>query len=345
MPVKSLIPLAFAKNNIQSKVTISILAGDVGGTKTNIALYRADRKGLTLLRESRYTSKEYHSLKEIISQFAVNELPDKFCMAVAGPVLNGKVKLTNLSWDLDSTVMSGELKVPINFINDLEANAYGLAGMHSSELAAIHSSDLSGSGNIAMISPGTGLGEAGLYFDGKKYHPFAAEGGHSDFAPRTEQDVQLWRYLQKQFGHVSWERVISGPGIHNIFLYLTTVEQKPISDALQKELREAEDPSAVISNAALHQDDPVCIETIQLFSKYLAVEAASLVLKLKSTGGCYLGGGIAPKVLSFLQSATWYQEFISAGRMEPLLKQVPVYVILNSKAALLGAAYYGAYNM
>ncbi|PWU02412.1 MAG: glucokinase, partial [Bacteroidetes bacterium] len=223
MSVQSLIPLAFKNQTLKGKSTINILAGDVGGTKTNIALYRADKKGLTLLRESRYTSREYQSLKDIISQFSGNEWPDKICMAVAGPVLNGKVKLTNLSWDLDSNKMSEELKVPINFINDLEANAYGLAGMHSSELAPIHTSELSGSGNIALISAGTGLGEAGLYFDGKKYHPFAAEGGHSDFAPRTEQDVQLWRYLQKQFGHVSWERVVAGPGIHNIFLYLTTV--------------------------------------------------------------------------------------------------------------------------
>ncbi len=265
-------------------------------------------------------------------------------MAVAGPVLNGKVHLTNLTWELDSAAMSIALKIPVLFINDLEATAFGLAGLQSNQLAAIHNGETKSEGNIAIVAAGTGLGEAGLYFDGKQYHPFATEGGHSDFAPRTEQDLELFRYLQQQYGHVSWERVVSGPGIHTIFNFLTTIQRKKVPDWLTDQMKEG-DPSAVISNAALHQNEPACTETLQLFSRYMATEAASMVMKLKATGGCYLAGGISPKILPLLQTGQWYKDFTDAGRMKPLLEKVPVYVVLNEKIPLLGAAYYGAYNM
>ncbi|MFT3937074.1 MAG: glucokinase [Chitinophagaceae bacterium] len=346
MPKKPLVPLAFAKTFKKGDEPITILAGDVGGTKTNMALYRVSDAGVSLLREGRYASQEYTSLADIVVQFTGKEWPNRICVAVAGPVTDGKVKLTNLSWQLDSKAMSTALKIPVAFINDLEANAYGLAGLQSSDLAAIHTSDIKATGNIAIVAPGTGLGEAGLYFDGKKYHPFATEGGHSDFSPRTEQDIDLFRFLQQQHdGHVSWERVLSGPGIHNIFTFLTTIERKKIPDWLIEQLQEAEDPTPIISNAALHQQEPVCLETLHLFVRFLAMEAASLCLKLKSTGGCYLGGGIPPKILPLLQTGEWYKHFLDMGRMRKLLEEMPVYVILNDKTARLGAAYYGAYNM
>jgi glucokinase len=239
--------------------------------------------------------------------------------------------------------MSTVLKVPVAFLNDLEATAYGLGAIQSNELVSLNNT-ASVEGNIALISPGTGLGEAGLYWDGNAYHPFAAEGGHSDFAVRTEQDIDLYRFLRQQFGHVSWERLVSGPGIHNIFNFLTTVEHKNIPAWLTEEMKK-DDPSAVISNAALHQHEPVCVETLALFSRYLATEAASLVLKLKATGGCYLGGGIPPKILPVVQTAEWITNFTSAGRMKSLLDQVPVYVILNQKLPLLGAAHYAAFSI
>ncbi|MBS1567506.1 MAG: glucokinase [Bacteroidetes bacterium] len=323
---------------------VTILAGDIGGTKTNIALFRADESGITLLREGRYASQEYKSLTDIILAFTGQEWPDRICMAVAGPVLDGRVTLTNLSWKLDSTAMSQALKVPVQFINDLESTGYGLAALQGNEFAPLHINPHPTPGNIAIVAPGTGLGEAGMYFDGKSYHPFATEGGHSDFAPRSEQDIALYRFLQQQYGHVSWERVVSGPGIHTIFQFLTTVQRRTISPALADELKH-DDPSAVISNAAIHQHEPVCVETLDMFSRYFAAEAASLVLKLKATAGCYLGGGVPPKILPVLQTGKWYEYFIDAGRMKPMLQQVPVYVILNSKAALLGAAWVGAYNV
>jgi len=344
MPKRPLIPLAFANAFKKAEGAITVLAGDAGGTKTNLALFRVSEDGVVMLREARYASQEYTSLTDIIVQFTGKEWPGRICIAVAGPVTEGKVQLTNLSWLLDSRAMSTALKIPVAFINDLEANSYGLAGLQPNELAAIHSSNTKATGNIAIIAPGTGLGEAGLYFDGKKYHPFATEGGHSDFSPRTEQDIDLFRYLQQQYGHVSWERVLSGPGIHAIFTFLTTVERKQIPEWLSEQLLEG-DPSPVISNAAIHQREPVCLEALQLFVRYLAMEAASLCLKLKATGGCYISGGIPPKILPLLQTGEWYKYFLDMGRMKPLLEKMPVYVILNDKTALLGAAYYGAYNM
>jgi glucokinase len=344
MPKKPLIPLAFTGSFKKNDTALTILAGDVGGTKTNMALYRVNADGVSMLREGRYASQEYTSLTDIITQFTGNEWPNRICMAVAGPVTDGKVQLTNLSWQLDSKAMSIALKTPVSFINDLEANAYGLAGLQTTDLAAIHTSDTKPVGNIAIVAPGTGLGEAGLYFDGKKYHPFATEGGHSDFSSRTEQDVDLFRYLQQLHGHVSWERVLSGPGIHAIFTFLTTVERKQIPDWLTDQLQNG-DPTPVISNAALHQQEPVCLETMQLFVRYLAMEAASFCLKMKAVGGCYLSGGIPPKILPLLQTGDWYKHFLDMGRMKNLLEKIPVYVVLNDKTALLGAAYYGAYNM
>ena len=343
MARKPLLPLAYTKP-AKHKTPITILAGDVGGTKTNMALYRAGEDGVKLLREGRYVSQEYTSLADIVLQFTGQEWPDRICVAVAGPVSDGKVKLTNLAWELDSAAMSTALKVPVVFINDLEANGYGLAGLSANELAVIHSSDTHPPGNVAIIAPGTGLGEAGLYYDGKNYHPFATEGGHSDFAPRTDQDVDISRFLKQRYGHVSWERVLSGPGIHSLFTFLTTVERKKIPDWLQEQLEEG-DPTPVISNAALHHREPVCMETMDLFVRYLAMETASLCLKLKATGGCYLGGGIPPKILPLLQTGNWYRHFISMGRMQSLLENMPVYVVLDDKSALLGAALYGAYNM
>ena len=345
MPVKPLIPLAFAhKEHHPENKPVTVIAGDAGGTKTNMALFRVDENGVTQLREARYVSHEYNSLTDIIVQFAASEWPDRICVAVAGPVLHGKVKLTNLSWQLDSHAMGTALKLPIVFLNDLEATAYGLGGIQSHELSALHSNAGPAEGNIALISPGTGLGEAGLYWDGKAYHPFATEGGHGDFAVRTEQDIDLYRFLQQQFGHVSWERVVSGPGIHAIFNFLTTAQRKSVPAWLVQEMKEG-DPSAVISHSALNRNDAVCLETLQLFSRYMATEAANLVLKLKATGGCYIGGGIPPKILPVLQAGDWIQNFIEAGRMKPLLQQTPVFVVLNQKLPLLGAAYYAAFSM
>lgn len=344
MAKQPVVSIAFRKNIQQVQTAATIVAADIGGTKTNTALYRFDGNDLQLLNEKRYVSKDYHSLTDIIHDFTGGKLPDRISAAVAGPVLEGKSKLTNLSWELDSQAMSLDLKIPVSFINDLEATAYGLTGLGKEEMASLATGETGAKGNIAIIAPGTGLGEAGLYWDGQHYHPFATEGGHSDFAPRTQTDIELFLYLQQQFGHVSWERVVSGMGIKNIYHFLTEARKEAIPEWLSQRMQE-KDPAAVISEAALNHEDPVCSETMELFVRYLATEASSLVLKLMATGGLYIAGGIPPKILPLLQHDNWEKNFDNNGRMHDLSEKVPVHVVLNDKMALQGAAYYGAYSM
>ena len=343
MAQQQLVPIAFRKD-IQPSSSATILAADIGGTKTNIALYQLDGSGLNMLNQKRYVSKDYPSLTDIIHDFSAGKLPDRISAAVAGPVIDGKSKLTNLSWQLDSKAMSTDLGRPVHFINDLEATAYGLAGLEEKERCTLAKGAADAKGNIAIIAPGTGLGEAGLYWDGQRYHPFATEGGHSDFAPRNEMDVEIFRYLQKQFGHVSWERVVSGMGIKNIYRWLTERRKETVPEWLAQRMQDG-DPAAVISEAALKHEDLVCAETMDLFVRYLATEASSLVLKLMATGGLYLAGGIPPKILPLLQTDSWEKHFDNNGRMHELSAKVPIHVVLNDKMALMGAGYFGAYNM
>ncbi|HUB59386.1 MAG TPA: glucokinase [Puia sp.] len=344
-----MIPIAFKKApdpkaSHPGQRSVTILAADIGGTKTNVALYQSGSSGLTITRQQRYVSTGYLSLTDIIHDFCGTNLPDRIAAAVAGPVIDGKSKLTNLPWILDSKAMSRDLTIPVCFINDLEATAYGLAGLKEEERTTLAAGDPKAKGNIAILAPGTGLGEAGLYWDGEHYHPFATEGGHSDFAPRTKVDVEIFYYLQKQFGHVSWERVVSGMGIKNIFHFFTEVRKEQIPEWLTERLKD-NDPAAVISQSALQHEDLVCAETMELFVRYMATEAASLVLKLMATGGLYLAGGIPPKILPLLQTDRWSKNFDNNGRMHDLSDRIPVYVVLNDKMALQGAAYYGAFNM
>jgi len=344
MAAQPIVPIAFAKDIRQDQPPATILAADIGGTKTNVALYRLEGSELKALSEKRYVSKDHPSLIHIIRDFTAGNRPDRISAAVAGPVIDGKSRLTNLSWQLDSRAMSTEMKVPVCFINDLEATAFGLAGLKENEMTTLARGQAGAKGNIAIIAPGTGLGEAGLYWDGHHYHPFATEGGHSDFAPRNETDVEIFRYLQQQFGHVSWERVVSGMGIKNIFRFLTDRRKETIPEWLSERMKDG-DPAAVISECALKHEDVVCAETMQLFVRYLATESSSLVMKLMATGGLFIAGGIPPKILPLLQTDAWEKNFDNNGRMHELSERVPVHVVLNDKMALLGAAYYGAYNM
>ena len=338
------VPVYFKHFNTEKRD--AVLAGDLGATKVNIALYQPGGTSLTPIRSRSFHSKDYASLTEIVREFTADEsLPASVCMAVAGPVIKGKVKITNLDWQLDADQMQKDLKVKnLCFINDLEATGYGLAGLKADELSRLDNGDTSQPGNIAIIAPGTGLGEAGLYWDGEFYHPFATEGGHSAFASRTQIDFELYNWLGAQFKYVCWEHVVSGPGIHHIFRFLTEEKKYPVPDWLTKEM-EVNDPSAVISENAINGQDSVCNQTMDLFVRYLAAESSSLVLKYKATGGLFLGGGIPPKILPLLEKNKWQKLFVESDRMQNLLQQTPVHVILNDKTALQGAAYYAAYNM
>lgn len=346
MKMKLLIPIAFKNHDLAEDGAETVLAGDVGGTKANMMLCKITTEGIETIKEERFASKDHESFAEILSQFLEGQpKPQKLCLSVAGPVLDGKVKFTNLSWQIDSAEISQNLgNIPVTILNDLEATAYGLAALKPEELHLLHKGSNETKGNAAILAAGTGLGEAGLFFDGKSFHPFATEGGHSDFAPRNEQDIKLLAYLQQRHQHVSWERLLSGMGIVTIWQFFRDVLKKESPDWLVKQMDET-DPAAVISKAALEKTCDVCVEVIALFNHYLAIEAVNLVLKIKATGGLFLAGGIAPKLLPLLDPTIWEEVFEASGRMRQLMAQVTVNVMLNEKAPLLGAAYYAGGNM
>ncbi len=254
---------------------------------------------MKLAQSARYASAEYNSLTSIIQHFLSDydlALPDRISLGVAGPVLNGKVDLTNLSWVLDQAAIARDIGVEkVVMINDLEAMAYGLAGLTPDDLITIHPGKGQAIGNMAIIAPGTGLGQAGLFWNGSAYFPFPTEGGHCDFSPRTDLDMDLCKYLQQNDGVVSWEKVAAGPAITSIFTFLRDVKKRDVPAWLSEQLTSEKDDSAVISQAALHNKAAICVETMDLFIRYLARETSNLVLKMKATGGVFLGGGIPPR--------------------------------------------------
>ncbi|MCM4160853.1 glucokinase [Antarcticibacterium flavum] len=321
----------------------TILAGDVGGTKTNLSLYSLEEGVLHSLYQETFITREYSSFSQMLQNLEIKDLPkvDSMCLGVAGPVVGGKVEGTNFPWVLEQEKLRQELNLPlVSLINDMEANAYGLAILEDKDFRTIKEG--SGiAGNAALISPGTGLGEAGLYWNGMTYQPFATEGGHCDFAARNQLDIYFLKFLQKGFGHVSWERIISGPGIYNIYRFLK--EHRSVDEPRWfSELLKDKDPAAVISECAAADNYAVCTEVMELFQKYLAVETAQVALKFKTTGGIYLGGGILPKIIDNFKPEIFIEDFQQMNRMNPLLETMKIQVILNENSPMYGAAFYAA---
>ncbi|KAA9040612.1 glucokinase [Ginsengibacter hankyongi] len=319
----------------------NILAGDIGATKTNLALIKSDGNNITTIHEAHYKSVDYKNIIELADIFIKNfPLPDVICFGVAGPVLNGHAKLSNLAWEVDSDELSKHFGIKkIKLINDLEATAYGLALLNDKDIMPLNTgSDVAG--NAAIIAPGTGLGEAGLYYDGNCYHPFATEGGHSDFAPRNQFDFELYTFLQKKFEHVSWERLICGPGIVNIYEFLRDEKKRDEPNWLKEKFKNDNLPAVISTHVT---ECKICKETMDWFIQFLAYESANLVLKLKATGGLFIGGGIVPQIISLFQDNQFYSSFCNSGRLNYLLEKVPIKIILNNKTALLGTAYYGSH--
>lgn len=345
-PRKLYVPLSLSR--LGQGGLLTVLAADVGGTKTNLACYRADGYRVELLCSGSYPSRDYSSFEEIIHRFLAENPgrdPRRICAGVAGPVLDGKVAITNLDWSLDiADIRKASGIGEVTLINDLEATSYGLAGLSSSDLFIIREGEAGLKGNMAVIAPGTGLGEAGLFWDGKAYHPFATEGGHTDFAPRHTQDLDLLQFLQEKVGVVSWEHVVSGMGIHHIYEFLRDTGQLEEPDLLKQKLARTQDPTALISEAAAQKEFEICRETMRIFVRFLAHESCNLVLKIKATGGLFLGGGIPPKIIPMLLEERFYTHYLNCDRMQDLVGSVPIQVILNDKTALVGAAYYGAYG-
>ena len=330
-------------HQLATRGQLNILAGDVGATKTNLAMYHWNGTGLTEKRAAGFKTNKFHDIHSLIAAFMEKEkMPDRVCLGVAGPVKDGKVTLTNNGWELrESDISNHNNRVPVTLVNDLEATAYGLAVKEDKTIHVLHEGMPDPHGNMAIISPGTGLGEAGLCYDSDGYHPFATEGGHCDFAPRTDFDVELYHFLKKKFGHVSWERIVSGPGICQIFDFLHQEKERETPVWLVEKTL-SHDKAATISEHA--GECAICKETIELFLHYLAVESASLVLKLKATGALFIGGGIIPHLLPHLHESLFIKSFTAAGRMKNLLQSVPVLLIMDEKTPLIGAASYGVHH-
>jgi glucokinase len=317
-----------------------ILAGDIGGTKTHLALYRKDGEQLIQIRDRLYATGEYPSLEDVCRHFLEGaDRIDGACFGVPGPVIAGRSHATNVPWEMEERALGRALgNVPLRLINDLEATAYGVLHLKDSEMAVLQRGEPAvRAGNIAVIAAGTGLGEASLVAGPGGYHAVASEGGHSDFAPRGEEQVELLKFLSREFGHVSFERVLSGPGLHNIYRFLKKRMTGAEPQWLARRLS-AEDPAAVVSEVALEGRDPRCVHSLEVFVSIYGAEAANLALKVLALGGVYVGGGIAPKILPMLVRGGFIQAFLDKGRLAATLEKMAVRVSLNPAAALIGAA-------
>jgi glucokinase len=318
------------------------LAADIGGTKAHFAWCEVRDGAIRLLDDAVLPSKSFPSLAAAIRHFAGTQpLPDTACFAFPGPIVRGTARATNLDWTVNAAQLGRELGVAdVYLVNDLEAAAYGLGLLDERDFDALWTPRQRTPGNAALLSPGTGLGEAGLFWDGAVFHPFATEGGHGDFAAATSFDWDLRAYLQQAYGeHVSWERVLSGPGIAQLYYFLRDKRHWKEPPALQSRIAAGDPTAAIVGAAAEHC--PIAEETLRVFVRYLACEAANLALKFNATGGVFIDG-IVSKLWNAGLQAIFLQQFFRVGRLRPLLESMPVWLVRTPRVALLGAAYYAA---
>lgn len=317
-----------------------ILAGDVGGTNTRLAWFDVVRGALVAGETRTYPSQQHAGLDAIVTAFLRDApgKPEHVCVGVAGPVRDGRVDAVNLAWDVDGPALAARLGVrQVVLVNDLEANAWGLAALPDGDFAVLQPGQPEPTGNGAVISAGTGLGEAGLVWDGRRHRPVASEGGHADWSPQSELQQALWRFLTGEVGHVSVERVLSGPGLHNIYRFLRDARGMDEPGWLA-DLFRSEAPAVVVSRVGLEGRAEICVRALELFVAIYGAEAGNLGLRMLATAGVYLGGGIAPRVLPALRSHGFLDAFAAKGRVRALLEALPVRVVLNDRAALIGAA-------
>jgi glucokinase len=314
-----------------------ILAGDIGGTNARLAFFESHNESLHQVSEQIFPSREFAEFGDVVGKFLGKSkaIPEVACFGIAGPVRDGRVETSNLPWKIDRLQLAEQIRVPLTLlINDLEATAWSIAALGADDLATLHSVDHA-AGNQAVIAAGTGLGEAGLFWDGSDHLVFACEGGHTDFAAQGPLQAELLRYLAGRFGHVSYERILSGPGLVNVYEFLR--EKKPGGNG-STGLTLGGDAAAAISRMALQGSDELAVQALDLWISVYGAEAGNLALKTMSTGGIFLAGGISPKILPKLTGPGFLDAFFDKGRMRPLLESIPVKVITNDKAGLLGAA-------
>jgi glucokinase len=320
-----------------------ILAGEIGATGTRLAAFEKEGSRLQLVVEKTYMSQEHSSLSEIIAAFIKAEgiAAHSACFGVAGPVRRGRSKISNLPWVIDSRDLAKQLKLDsVGMINDLEAYAYGIDGLDSKDFVTLNAGSEDAEGNRAVISARTGLGVAGLYWDGFRHHPFACEGGHSDFAPRNALEMELLAYLQKKYGRISYERLLSGPGIKNIYDFLRDAHKADEPQWLKDQIAAAQDPPAVISQLAQEGKAAICDQTLSIFVSIYGAETGNCALNFLSTGGIFIGGSVAAKNVSKMKDPIFMKSFLDKGRMVDLLKEIPVTIVLNDDSGIIGAARY-----
>jgi len=319
-----------------------ILAGDIGGTKTNLAYFRLTDRKIRPDGVASYPSRDFGSLEEVVEKFRASHPAEITAAAfgVAGPVVDGRTEATNLSWIVDSRSVARQLGLQqVGLINDLQATAYGILQLNDEDKLVLNKGVPDKGGTIGIIAVGTGLGQCALLWDGRQYRAMASEGGHSDFAPRNELEIEILRFMKRDLARVSYERVLSGPGLRNLYRFFRSKAGYPEPEWLTKAMAES-DPSAAISDAALQGKDNACIQALGTFVALYGAETGNIALKFLATGGVFVGGGIAPKIITKLSEGPFLQAFLDKGRYSPLLSKMPVSVVLNDKTALFGAAQY-----
>lgn len=345
-----------------------ILAGDIGGTKVNLALYDWTSERVDPERTATFASSEFECLEDLLKEFLAPAEPeeeegeppeegsaateshggatpsptqqriDAACFGVAGPVMDNRSRTTNLPWTIDGNEIAKRFNIPhVRLLNDLEATAYGLLVLQPDELEVLNPGTPPKTNHpIALIAAGTGLGEAILFWDGHRYVPVASEGGHADFGPNSDLEIELLRHLRTTYLHVSYERLLSGAGLHAIYEFLR--DSKKNEPTWLAERLKVADPPAAIAEAGLKKQADIAVQALDLFASIYGAEAGNLALKTMALSGVYLAGGIAPKMLSKLKEGTFMRAFTAKGRYKRLLSTIPVQVIMNQKAAILGAA-------
>ena len=328
-----------------------LLAGDVGGTKTHLAIFSSLNEIRTPVAEAKLPSADFPNLEELVRTFLArfSFSVDRACFGVAGPVIAGKATITNLPWQMSEQHMQNDLLISsVNLLNDLDAMAHAVPFLEASDLLTLNTGTTVAHGPVALIAPGTGLGEAFLTWDNGHYEAHPSEGGHTDFGPQNALEMEMLRFLLDRFEHVSYEHVCSGVGIPNIYAFLRNRNTELAEPTwLAQELAAVRDTTPVIINAALDTKRPctLCTTTVRTFVSILGAEAGNLALKVLATGGVYIGGGIPPRMLPFFQDDTFMQSFQHKGRLSEVLTKLPVHLILNTRLALLGAAIHGFEEM
>lgn len=320
-----------------------ILAGDIGGTKTILALYQNQQGKLNCMKEQSFASTEFSQFNDVLTEFLDDNLQiTSACFGIAGPIIKQCCQTTNLPWSINAQELMATLGTDkVKLLNDLEAMALGMLHNAEEDFLELNPNATTQNGNIAVLAAGTGLGQAILYWDGQQYHPIATEGGHCDFAAQTPQQDQLLRYLRQLFPeHVSWERVLSGDGFGHLYDFLIQTGYAPPCDLVPAAKQGTTDRNAIISQLGLKQADLVCTEVVRLFVELYAAEAGNLALKCLASGGLFIGGGIAPKIRSAMENGHFLQHFLSKGRFNSHLSKLSIKISLNSNTALVGAANY-----